>query len=144
MKLVRAALLLCCLGVGSCASDLDVQLADAVSRDDVERVRQLVSEGADANGMIHDGWTPFVIAARDGKIGSVQVFLEMRVNPNIPMKGSNTPISWAAYNGHKDVVVMLLKHEADPCARDDGGMTAKVAAMKYQHLDIAKLLPGCL
>ncbi len=139
----RLIIFLCCFCSVSCSQELDEQLADAVWHDDVVKVRKLVSQGGNPNGKVHDGWTPFIIAAREGKTASIAVLLDMSVDPNIFMQGGHTPISWAAYNGHADIVELLLKHGADPCVHGDGGMTAKEAAMKYQHTDIAILLPAC-
>ena len=41
--------------------------------------------------------------------------------PDVPGRGGVTPLSAAAYNGNRPLVELLLKHKADPAARDVSG-----------------------
>jgi ankyrin repeat protein len=50
------------------------------------------------------------------------------------------PLHTAAANGEKDVVELLLAHQADVNARDDTGGTALDAALIYGHKDVVELL----
>ena len=51
-----------------------------------------------------------------------------------------TALYLAARNGHRDVVKLLLHHQADPAIANQNGETAVDAAMKGNHSDILDLL----
>ena len=66
---------------------------------------------------------------------------EARANPvngedNLGM----TPLHWAAYTGHGDVLKVLLEHGADPDAKDRDELTPLHCAARKGFIDIAKLL----
>lgn len=129
--------------IAACTSDLDARLADAAMREDTGEIRRLVNLGADANGKIHDGWTPFTIAAREGKLKSVSLLLDLSFDPNGEKQGDSTPILWAARRGHGAVVGALLAGGADPCARFPDGRSARESAEAMGYRDVASMLPKC-
>lgn len=51
-----------------------------------------------------------------------------------------TPLHWAAENGHKPVVELLIGHGADLSARDQFNFTARDLALKAGHAELAELL----
>lgn len=52
----------------------------------------------------------------------------------------DTPLHLAAYFGYRDIVELLLIHDADPNARNTHGKTCLHRAAFNGHKDIAKLL----
>lgn len=65
----------------------------------------------DLNCLMH--WTPLHVAAIAGQATVVETLLANHANPNALDDIGNTPLLWAAYFGHTNVVSLLLKHKAD-------------------------------
>jgi ankyrin repeat protein len=85
-------------------------------------------------GEIHD-------AAANGDLEKVKALL--KDNPDLVSSKDNTswqPMHWAAYNGHKDMVELLLANKADINAKDKNGMSALGLAAGKGHMDVANLL----
>ena len=55
-------------------------------------------------------------------------------------QNGTTPLHWAAFKGHKDVVHLLLDRGADPNIADHFGRTPLSKALGKGHLDIANIL----
>ena len=63
-------------------------------------------------------------AARDGDLKRVERLI--RDDPALIRSRdalNSTPLDWAAFRGHRDIMVFLLDHGADPNAADKGGRT---------------------
>jgi len=59
----------------------------------------------DVNGKTRYGSTPFIWACVNGRTSCVRLLLEdSRVNPNEPGNDRSTPLRYAAYFGHVDVI----------------------------------------
>ena len=58
---------------------------------------------------------------------------------NIRDAGGATPLHYAAANGHKEVVQMLMKKGADKSVRDHEGRTPQEYARRNNHDEVAKL-----
>ena len=80
-------------------------------------------------------------AAKAGDLEKVRTLL--RANPDLVFSKDDdgeTPLTLAAYEGHKDMVEFLLVHKAEVNAEDIKGQTPLHQAAKYGHKDVVKLL----
>ncbi|KAG7159979.1 Transient receptor potential cation channel subfamily A member 1-like 2 [Homarus americanus] len=84
----------------------------------------LLQYGAEINVKDKNGDAPLHIAAREGLKDLCIILVEHQkvnsMNPkvNIKNKKSMTPLHYAAYQGELQIVKLLIKEGADPCARD--------------------------
>eukprot|EP01113_Clastostelium_recurvatum_P004065 TRINITY_DN117_c1_g1_i3.p1 TRINITY_DN117_c1_g1~~TRINITY_DN117_c1_g1_i3.p1 ORF type:complete len:759 (+),score=144.66 TRINITY_DN117_c1_g1_i3:158-2434(+) len=75
-----------------------------------EVVKVLVERGgADINCQTPDDHTPFLIACCNGKIDIAEYLLAFGADPTLSTKKLESPLYYAALNGHENVVNMLLK-----------------------------------
>jgi ankyrin repeat protein len=80
-------------------------------------------------------------AAWVGDLARVRLLLKS--NPDLAFSKNNhadTPLHFAAFNGHKDVAELLLASNADVNATDKDGWTPLHFAADKGHKDIAELL----
>jgi len=80
-------------------------------------------------------------AARDGDLAQVRALLKH--NPDLVSTRDSTgrtPLHFAAYEGHEDVVELLLAHGADVNAKADNGETPLHFAARKGYTNVVKLL----
>ncbi|MCC6003801.1 MAG: ankyrin repeat domain-containing protein [Thermofilum sp.] len=81
------------------------------------------------------------IAMVDGDTARVRKLLRKGANVNAKYGDSDlTPLHWAAFLGHVDVVRLLLEHGAEVNARNKYGETPLHRAAAYGRADAARLL----
>src|SRR6202034_4113065 len=75
------------------------------------------------------------------ELGEVMVVL-LKGRHNLDSKDSNgqTPLSWAARNGHEAVVKLLLEKGAELETKDNNGRTLLLWAARNGHEAVVKLL----
>ncbi len=118
----------------------------------------LLVKGANLGSEDHDGRTPLSLAAENGqeaivrlllckepkgaKIGNTYGTLFMReFNALFSRdKRGQTPLSFAAKNGHETIVRLLLERGAKVCSRDYDGRTPLLFAAERGHNAIVRLL----
>ncbi|WOS42040.1 ankyrin repeat domain-containing protein [Xanthomonas rydalmerensis] len=86
-----------------------------------------------------DGDTPLHIAAMDGDIQAVELFIPFVRNIDIKGGIGSSPLHYAARWGHPEVAKLLLRHGADINLQDDYGDTP-LSFMKGQACFDAILL----
>ena len=89
---------------------------NAVRKGDITKVQKLIDDGADVNTP-HDGYTPLIIAAMQGRDNVVEFLLKHGADPRITREGK-TPRMIAQANGFKYVAQMLNLAEYQGYARD--------------------------
>jgi len=70
----------------------------------------------------------------------VKILAPLTDNPNAPDIDGETPIHWAAENGHTEIVKILAPLTDNPNARDDCGTTPIHFAACNGHTEIVKIL----
>ncbi|MFZ2540509.1 MAG: ankyrin repeat domain-containing protein [Gallionella sp.] len=79
-------------------------------------------------------------ATEAGNRHAVALFLEARVNTEITNESGWTPLMMAVFNGHDEVIGLLIRHQADVHACDLFGNTALHCAAEAGRTSSAKLL----
>jgi len=70
----------------------------------------------------------------------VKILAPLTDNPNAPDKDGETPIYWAAINGHTEIVKILAPLTDNPNAPDEYGATPIFWAALYGYTEIVKIL----
>ena len=114
--------LLFLLPISSCGSrDKNHQLVDAVNEGKLEKVKELVSEGANPNFKIDDGSTPLHFAAVGNHEEVVEFLLEKGADINAKKEDGETPLHFAFFMHNKGMVEFLISKGADPKVKDNNG-----------------------
>lgn len=90
---------------------------------DNERIRGLLSLGANPDIASNDHPRPLVFTAYLGNTEIVQDLLRAGANPNILPSDPKSPLELACGRGHVEVVKLLLRAGASPTAVGGTGMT---------------------
>ncbi|XP_071115898.1 ankyrin repeat domain-containing protein 29-like [Haliotis cracherodii] len=82
------------------------------------------------------------VASRDGKMTDVRRILSTgNVNINCRFgRYSRTPVMWAAYGGHREVLELLLKNCADVSMVDSTGSNLLFWACQGGHVETVKFI----
>jgi ankyrin repeat protein len=134
LKYVLSALLFGLILTPAARADSNSDLYDAVVHNDVQKVKDLLSQGADPNSSWQNPggevWTALHIAARNDSAEIAALLLDKGADPNIRSRNrKQTPLMDAANNGSKEVALLLLNRGADPNAKDVDGSTVLLYAI---------------
>ncbi len=114
----------------SAASPGSQGLAEAVSKDDPERVRGAIKAGADVNAVMlsdkpgREGMTPLMHASMDGKPETMRALVEAKAKLDQRTDDGRTALMYAAGWGDAAKVKLLLDAGAQSSARAADGWTA--------------------
>lgn len=123
------------------ASPSTESLFDAAGRDDVEKVRALLEEGADVNATQGDGMTALHRAARTGSLGMAELLIGAGANLEAKTRlGEHTPLHVASASGRSGVVALLVAAGADVNSRTTTGATPLHFAAASGSADAAAAL----
>lgn len=143
-------------------------LALACTNGNAPLVERLLDAGADPNTTLPGGETALMIAARTGRLGPVKAlllrgadphatvlgmgrqegvganaFLRRMEDPTIfdfKLKSEQTALTWAAAEGHAEVVAELIEFGADFRQALESGFTPLLFAVRAGHMDVVKTL----
>ena len=112
-------------------------LFEAVYRDDLEGMKDLLAEGADVNAMDKDGNTPLHIVTHSGHKEMIKLLISNGADVNA--KGRfGTPIHNAVSSGYKEIVQLLVDEGADVNAKEWRGKTPLDMATPLGRQDLLK------
>jgi beta-lactamase regulating signal transducer with metallopeptidase domain len=112
----------------------------ASERGDVERMIELIDNGANVNRAFDGDGTPLIGAARQGRLNAVKLLLDRGADPNLAVEGDGNPLIMAAREGHRDVVALLLERGAHVNQVVPEDENALIQASAEGHGDVVKLL----
>lgn len=116
-------------------------LLKAVNADDISRIKDLINEGLDVNGMNERGWSALMIAASKGNMEILKLLIENGAAlDDKNHQGGQTALIFAAHWGHADVVRHLIAKGANLNMQMDDGWTALIDSISRDNLEVAKIL----
>ncbi|MBO8170503.1 MAG: ankyrin repeat domain-containing protein [Bacillaceae bacterium] len=95
-------------------TSLETTLFAAAEANDVEKIKVLLSRGANPDAENQQGWTPLMTAIFFQNTDSVRAFIESGASVNIRTEEGFTPLTWAARYGNTSIVNLLIEAGADP------------------------------
>jgi ankyrin repeat protein len=120
----------------------DEELSNAVTANDIDRVRYTSSHGANVNNFDGDGNTPLINAARFGFDALATYLVEHKADANLADHSSWTPLMYAAWDDDPELVKTLLTHGANLTSTDNDGLTALGIAAQNGKVKSAQVLMG--
>ncbi|MFL6468188.1 MAG: ankyrin repeat domain-containing protein [Pyrinomonadaceae bacterium] len=130
---------------GAMVIEYTTELNKAVASDDIERVTELISQGANVNGKDegYDKITPLFIAVENGNVEIAKLLLQFGAKVNIRDSERQTPLMRLDDDSNAEMVELLLQHGAKIDLEDKQGNTALIIAAEYANADVvAALLQG--
>ena len=112
----------------------------AAEEGNIDKVNQLLREGANVNAVDKWGSTALIDAAFSGNTDIAKALIKAGANVNAKNKGSDTPLLIAILNGNTDIVKALIKAGANVNVADNIGWTPLLYAAQHGHTDIVKAL----
>src|SRR5262249_23861539 len=121
-------------------ADITQELSNAIIANDLDRVRFLVSKGADINKPDSQGWTPLQSAARQRHDDMVKLLIELGADVNLADSSGTTPLLAAVARDHVPTIKALLEHGADIEKADPEGYRPLPFAIGESRYEAAKTL----
>ncbi len=125
-------------------SNPDEELQNAITANDVDRVRYLLSLGpqgsAHVNARDGEGNTPLINATRFGFVALASYLVEHGADANLADRSGWTPLMFAAWGNKDAMVTMLAAHGAKVDSADGDGITPLALAAQNGRLKSAQAL----
>ncbi|HUU24515.1 MAG TPA: quinoprotein dehydrogenase-associated putative ABC transporter substrate-binding protein [Methyloceanibacter sp.] len=116
-------------------ADPQQELSNALIGNDPERIKFLVSQGADVNKPDLQGWTPLTSAARQRHDKTIDVLVELGADPNKHDGNGMTPLAAALMRDSVPSIKALIEHGAsleEPGQQDFRPLALAIAEKKYE------------
>ena len=122
-------------------------LITAAGEGDFKRVEYLLDTlKVDVNELSPDGESALHVAAIKGNPETARLLLSHGaiVDSRSPSgkQRSMTPLHWATYGGHVEMVKILLQYGADPHLKDETGLTAVDMSIESAHENVLRVFEG--
>ena len=112
-RVTRCFVLLCLLSASAWAAAPDpIEFGITVERGDTLTVRRWLDEGLDPEYQADKLGTGLMVAAWNGNIEMMALFVERGANPRRSNRNGEQPLQLAAWGGHSDAVQWLLERGA--------------------------------
>jgi len=115
-------------------------LMRAASQGDVDKVRQLISEGASVNAVNNFNATALHYALESHHDAVANILIESKIAVNDADRDGYTPLSLAVKNGNAEVVRALLQSGAKVNVEDRYHYSPFLMAVRFGYKDIVALL----
>jgi len=136
-----AAMLALLLGHGLDGAVSDGLLIAAIDASCDPCVDALLQAGAAPDAVARDGRPALLVAARDGRSGSMAALLTAGAPVDVMDPAGRTALWWATRNGHSEVAVALLAAGATTAPDRDGVAPLHLAAQNDDGVLLRQLLP---
>lgn len=132
--------LLIALSTFSCTSMVGMDVWDAAQDGNLERVKQLVSQGTQVDMQDKSGNTPLLCAACRDRLAVVQHLISKGANVSLPNNDGETPLHMAIFIGSFEIAKYLITNGAQIDAQNRYGSTPLHEAAAAGKLDIVEYL----
>lgn len=89
----------------------------------IDRIKELLTLGANTNTKDNAGWTPLHEVVQNGRLDLVLLLLQYNTLIDVPGQGNETPLHEAVRYNHAEIAEELVKHGADMYAKNCKGET---------------------
>ena len=120
-----------------CGPSVDIH--EAVSKGNIEAVKQHIAAGTDVNARNELGITPLSLATGGGYKEIVELLIAKGADVNAKF-GIWTPLHIAAFRGRKEVAELLINEGADVNAKNKNGDTPLDFTINMKKTETAELL----
>lgn len=100
------------------------KLLEAVVADDLLGIRQALRDGSNIDTTNVNGWSAAIFAVTSGHIRSLHAVIDAGIDLNLANSEGKTPLMYAAQQGDKEIVEVLLAGNADPSHENADGVSA--------------------
>jgi len=119
---------------------LTESLHNAIMGGDINRIKSIISKGADVNAKNRQSWTSLHTALWYGNNEMVELLISEGADVNAQDNSGNTPLHFAAMKGNSDAVNLLIEKGANIDAKTNAEQTPLMFAADYDHKEIVELL----
>lgn len=116
------------------------ELSEAIEKDNVNQVMELLNNGADVNLQDPEIGTPLMRASIKNHKDIVKILLNRGANVNLQYQAGSTALMWTSQKGHTDIVKILLKKGANVNLQNRLGFTALMSACQRGYVDTTRML----
>ncbi|MDS1141196.1 ankyrin repeat domain-containing protein [Pusillimonas sp. SM2304] len=138
--IVGAAAMLASTHALSGAAVNQYPLHAAAEYNDVNAVKQLLSEGAKIEARDASGSTALLAATRANAVDAARALINAGADVNAKDRINDSAYLYAGARGHLDILKMTLSHNADLQSTNRYGGTALIPAAERGHVETVKTL----
>jgi ankyrin repeat protein len=121
-------------------ADPQQELSNALIANDPERIKFLLTKGADVNKPDLNGWTPLTSAARQRHDKTIGLLIDLGADPNKPDGNGITPLAAALSRDHVPSIEVLIARGADLEEPGQQGFRPLALAIAESKYEAAKAL----
>lgn len=118
----------------------ETNIINAASAGSLDRLKELLKEGADADMKDEEGRTALHFASGYGELECMEALLDAGANINACDDDKNTALHYSAGYGNKEASELLIKKGADTTLKNAEDKTAKEVAEMNDQEEVAKIL----